>query len=256
MSLPINIEELLHGKVIEWERLEFKQDWNPEPTMHTLCAFANDLHNWGGGYVIVGVAEEKGRPVLPPSGISPNRIDGIQKELHLKEGRGTGIPTMRKAMKENGSPEPALDTNEQCTYFLTTLHVHPDWIDHESDDRGSTDQVPSKYRPSVEETEKDDPGKPITEHVLNKHWTSGEQVSEKLAELIVGIEGEKTRSALQEMVNIKSRRYFIAEYLNPAIEQGFMEMTIPAKPQSSKQRYRLTEKGRVLKKELLEAKNW
>ncbi len=81
MSLPINIEELLNGQVIEWERLEFKRAWNPEPIMHTLCAFANDMHNWGGGYIIVGVAEENGRPVLPPEGLHPDRIDGIQGEL-------------------------------------------------------------------------------------------------------------------------------------------------------------------------------
>jgi hypothetical protein len=30
ISVPINIKELLHGKVVEWERLEFKAGWNPE----------------------------------------------------------------------------------------------------------------------------------------------------------------------------------------------------------------------------------
>lgn len=30
MALPINIETLINGKVIEWERLEFKAGWNPE----------------------------------------------------------------------------------------------------------------------------------------------------------------------------------------------------------------------------------
>jgi len=81
MALPINIDELIHGKVVEWERLEFKQDWNPEPILHTLCAFANDINNWGGGYIIVGIAEKDGRPVLPPKGINPDRLDKIQGEL-------------------------------------------------------------------------------------------------------------------------------------------------------------------------------
>lgn len=81
MSLPINIEELIHGKVVEWERLEFKQDWNPVPILHTLCAFANDINNWGGGYVIVGIAEKDGRPVFPPHGINPDRLDKLQGEL-------------------------------------------------------------------------------------------------------------------------------------------------------------------------------
>ena len=81
MALPINIDELIHGKVVEWERLEFKQDLNPEPILHTLCAFANDINNWGGGYIIVGIAEKEGRPVLPPNGLNPNRLDKLQGEL-------------------------------------------------------------------------------------------------------------------------------------------------------------------------------
>ncbi len=32
MPLPINIHSLLSGESIEWERLEFKQDWNPGGT--------------------------------------------------------------------------------------------------------------------------------------------------------------------------------------------------------------------------------
>ena len=47
MALPININDLLNGKPVEWERLEFKEDWNPEAVLHTLCAFANDIHNLG-----------------------------------------------------------------------------------------------------------------------------------------------------------------------------------------------------------------
>lgn len=45
MGLPINIESLVHGNTIEWERLEVKQGWNPEDVIHSMCAFANDLNN-------------------------------------------------------------------------------------------------------------------------------------------------------------------------------------------------------------------
>lgn len=81
MSLPINFSNLLHGRTIEWERLEFKQGWNPEEVVHSLCAFANDLHNWGGGYIILGVAEKDGQPVLPPVGLQQNQLDAIQGEI-------------------------------------------------------------------------------------------------------------------------------------------------------------------------------
>jgi ATP-dependent DNA helicase RecG len=81
MALPINIEELVHGNTIEWERLEFKQGWNTEDVIHSMCAFANDLNNWGGGYIIIGVGEKDGQPVLPPIGLQHNQLDSIQKKI-------------------------------------------------------------------------------------------------------------------------------------------------------------------------------
>lgn len=82
MALPINIDELLNGTTVEWERIEFREGWNPERAVRTICAFANDFNNWGGGYVILGVAENNGEPVLPPAGLKLNQIDSIQQELN------------------------------------------------------------------------------------------------------------------------------------------------------------------------------
>jgi len=82
MALPINIKELIHGSTVEWERIEFKEGWNPEIILHTICAFANDVNNWGGGYLIIGIAEENGRAVLPPKGLDVGELDNIQKKLH------------------------------------------------------------------------------------------------------------------------------------------------------------------------------
>lgn len=81
MPLPLNIQDLFTGRVVEWERLEFKEGWNPEAVVRSLGAFANDFHNWGGGYLVIGVAEKDGRPVLPPQGLEPGQVDAIQKKL-------------------------------------------------------------------------------------------------------------------------------------------------------------------------------
>ena len=81
MALPINIEDLVNGQTVEWERIEFKRGWNPEEIIHTLCAFANDLNNWGGGYVIVGIEEDNGKAILPPYGINQGDLDKIQGEI-------------------------------------------------------------------------------------------------------------------------------------------------------------------------------
>lgn len=52
--------------------------------MHSICAFANDIDNWGGGYIIIGIEEENGRPRLPVKGLDKNAIDGINKDLLQK----------------------------------------------------------------------------------------------------------------------------------------------------------------------------
>jgi ATP-dependent DNA helicase RecG len=81
MALPVNTSALIKGRVVEWERLEFKRGWNPEEIMHTVCAFANDINNWGGGYIIVGIQSVNGIPQFPPEGVPLGRLDRIQGEL-------------------------------------------------------------------------------------------------------------------------------------------------------------------------------
>ena len=81
MALPTNINTLLSGNVVEWARIEFKESWNPEASLKTICAFANDLDNWGGGYIIIGVGDDNGRPKFPIKGLKVSEIDFIQKDL-------------------------------------------------------------------------------------------------------------------------------------------------------------------------------
>lgn len=81
--LPINIEDLLHHQGVESSRIEFKASWDAKTTgyqvLKSICAFANDLQNLNGGYIIIGVKEEKGCAVLPPEGIFPEELDAVQK---------------------------------------------------------------------------------------------------------------------------------------------------------------------------------
>ncbi|HMQ78584.1 MAG TPA: putative DNA binding domain-containing protein [Ignavibacteria bacterium] len=81
MALPVNIKNLVNGTSVESERIEFKEGFNPEAILHSICAFANDLNNWGGGYIIIGIKEDSGRPVLPPIGLNQNQIDPYQKKV-------------------------------------------------------------------------------------------------------------------------------------------------------------------------------
>ena len=49
MALPINITDLLNKQKIESNHIEFKKGWNPENIYHSICAFANDFDDLGGG---------------------------------------------------------------------------------------------------------------------------------------------------------------------------------------------------------------
>ena len=86
----------------------------------------------------------------------------------------------------------------------------------------STPQVPHKYPPNLKQIVK----------ILHR--------SKK----------EMARSELQKALKLVDRVHFLREYLQPALESDLIEMTIPDKPNSSKQKYRLTELGRNVAEEL------
>lgn len=52
------------------------------------------------------------------------RIGDFLKELKLTEGRNTGIPKIKRALENNGSPSPIFETDDDRTYFITTILMH------------------------------------------------------------------------------------------------------------------------------------
>ncbi len=74
--------------------------------------------------------------------------------------------------------------------------------------------------------------------------------SEQIKKLVCVLDGEMGRAMLQDLLSIKNRDYFRTDYLNPAISNGYIEQTIPEKPNSQNQKYRLTAKGLALKETL------
>jgi ATP-dependent DNA helicase RecG len=70
---------------------------------------------------------------------------------------------------------------------------------------------------------------------------SGDPVGRLLEVLL---HGEMASGKLREALGIKHRPTFRDNYLHPAIEAGFIEYTIPDKPNSRLQKYCLTDKGR------------
>ena len=86
--LPVNLNDLLHARTVESERIEFKASWNPDTTGHqvlrTICAFANDYHRLNGGYVVIGVAEREGRAALPPQGLEGTDVEAAQRWIRRR----------------------------------------------------------------------------------------------------------------------------------------------------------------------------
>ncbi|MCF6319394.1 MAG: hypothetical protein L3J83_08985 [Proteobacteria bacterium] len=76
------------------------------------------------------------------------------------------------------------------------------------------------------------------------------EVTTEVKKLILNCKREQTRSQLQQLLGLKESEHFRKAYIKPAIKQGLLEMTIPDKPNSRNQKYRLTGKGIVLRGEL------
>ncbi len=80
MAIPLSIEALLQGTRVETERVEFKETWDAQASLKTICAFANDLSNWGGGYIVIGVRENEGGQ-LDLVGVAPEKVDACLKAI-------------------------------------------------------------------------------------------------------------------------------------------------------------------------------
>ena len=76
------------------------------------------------------------------------------------------------------------------------------------------------------------------------------QVTAQVKDLIKILSKEMDRQEIQDMLGLSHRENFRLKYLKPALEQGFIEMTIPERPSSKLQKYRLTILGKQLKDKL------
>ena len=142
------------------------------------------------------------------------RIGEFLKELRLTEGRCTGIPTIREAMRANGSPPPKFSTNKGRMFFLVELPIQPEMKqaparDHDGDHDGGHD---------LSSTEKQ-----ILAFCSNAPASSDE---------------------IHSHLGYKTRTRNVREALAHMISLGLIEYTLPDKPKSKKQKYRLTSSGK------------
>lgn len=90
-----------------------------------------------------------------------------------------------------------------------------------------------------------------TEQVPNKLRTSTEQVQDNTIRLVMSIGLEKLSiKNIMSKVELKHRPTFMENYLNPAIENGFVRLLYPDSPRHPRQKYLLTVKGMMLLNQL------
>ena len=136
---------------------------------------------------------------------------GMFYRMGLVEQVGSGIRRIRELCRDHRVAEPTIDVSEN---WVTTTFARQ--VEH------AASQVPDKSPAS-------------TLQVRN---------------LIRSLDGERTRSEILQGLGLKDRTNLAKEYIQPALAAGFIEMTIPDKPRSSKQKYRLTDKGRELQEHM------
>jgi Fic family protein len=69
------------------------------------------------------------------------------------------------------------------------------------------------------------------------------QHTPQVGDLIAVLNGEMSRRELLSALGLSDRKSMVFRYLRPALDAGLVEMTIPDKPNSRNQKYRLTPMG-------------
>ena len=139
------------------------------------------------------------------------RIGDFLKELHLTEGRGTGLPTIYHHMERNGSPAPRFETDPDRTYFLTILPIHPQ----------ARVEVRVEVRVEARVTLTD-----VEKRILR-----------------ISVQGPQSTREIVRQLGYKSVPGNVKKALPHLIELELLAYTIPNKPTSRLQRYVLTQRG-------------
>jgi ATP-dependent DNA helicase RecG len=156
-------------------------------------------------------------------------IADLLHRIEFIEKAGTGIKRIRDEVKKHGSPEPVFEATGFFTAIFRPLKTRTPEV---------TGEVSTKSAPS-----RDQVAGEVTGEV------PGEVAGEVLRLLKAIQRGPMTRTGAQAALGLSGQANFRDRYLEPALRLGLVEMTIPDKPRSSKQRYRITPRGLgVLKK--------
>ena len=178
--------------------------------------------------------------------------------MNAVEHIGSGIRRIRDLCHEHGIAEPVIQVSEDwvTTTFLRSKKT--DWAPEDFATTVLSEKTSKNQIGAVSEQDSPQVGTksgPSRDQVGAKSGPSRDQVGTKSGlsrdqvELIRKCEHEKPAGELMQAIGRSNRSKFREKVLRPLMKAGLLEMTIPDKPRSRHQRYRLTDEG----KELLES---
>lgn len=164
---------------------------------------------------------------------------GILHRMEAVEQIGSGIRRIRELCREHGVAEPVIEVSE---HWVTTTFPRPTAQDGDQD-AAQVDE------PRVFDKKSNNSNR--LRALKEKMKDLSEQVTaEVTAQVVLYCEKPRSAKELMDILGLKHWKTFQSNYLQPLLDDGWLEMTIPDKPTSSKQKYRLTEQGRRLVAEL------
>ncbi len=172
------------------------------------------------------------------------RIGDFLKELRLTEGRGTGFPTIYKAMEINGSPLPVFNTDEH-TYVLVTLPVHAGVIDQVDDHNGN--QVNSLIFNDLNEIvsfSNQDGNQASNQASIEAQVILNEEIHDRVGEMLKILSNKMKRAVLFNRMNLSNQSKNRSRYLDPLVELGWVKMEFPQEKTSPNQTYMITTAGK------------
>jgi len=168
-------------------------------------------------------------------------IADLLHRIEFIEKAGTGIKRIRDEARAQGCPAPVFETSG---FFTATFYPNPEVrAQSAAKSAGATGQAGTKSAPSRHQ---------VTPEVAPEVTP---EVAPEVFRLLSVLKGTMDRRSLQKVMGLKAEKNFRLVYLRPALQLGLLEMTIPDKPRSSKQRYRITKLGaEILEKSRKERK--
>lgn len=148
----------------------------------------------------------------------------VAKKILPYRGLGSGIP---RALEYWSNIE-FTDDRDKCEFTATLF-------------RDNTDEVTGQVTDEVTDEVTGEVTGEVSGQVAGQ--VTGQVIDENMRKFLSVIKGAMKRTDIQESLDLKHEGYFRETYLTPALEEKYIEMTIPDKPKSSKQKYRLTAKG-------------